>query len=252
MSFSMQLKRRRETLGMSRAALAERLGVSVSAVSNYENDTSFPKEDVLLRLFDALNVEPNQLFCDSYRRRGGAPTGAEQMLLEKYRTLSPTGRQTVYSVLDALCDYRDELTNEFGRESEPRRIPLYRSPAAAGFAAPVCGEDFDYIPADESVPHGADFGVCIQGDSMTPWIADGSIVYVNRDPLADGDVGIFCVDGTMLCKQYHRDTAQGVTYLFSLNRACADADVVFTPTSGRSLTCFGRVMLSRRPPLVMQ
>ncbi len=52
----------------------------------------------------------------------------------------------------------------------------------------------------------ADFAVRIQGDSMEPYIHDESVVYVNRDPLADGDVGIFCVDGAMLCKQYHRDT----------------------------------------------
>ena len=75
-------------------------------------------------------------------------------------------------------------------------------------------EDFTYIPADESVPRGADFAVRIQGDSMEPYIHDESVVYVNRDPLADGDVGIFCVDGAMLCKQYHRD-ALGMTYLFS-------------------------------------
>ena len=71
------------------------------------------------------------------------------------------------------------------------------------------------------------------------------MVYVNRDPLADGDVGIFCVDGAMLCKQYHRD-ALGMTYLFSLNRARADADVVFTSSGTRSLACFGRVMLPHR------
>ena len=31
------------------------------------------------------------------------------------------------------------------------------------------------------------------------------MVYVNHDPLRAGDVGIFCVDGDMLCKQYYRD-----------------------------------------------
>ena len=172
-------------------------------------------------------------------------SGAERTLLEKYRSLSPIGRDTVRSVTDALCDYRDELTEERGGKREPRLIPLYNSPAAAGYAAPVLDEDFTYIPADESVPRGADFAVRIQGDSMEPYIHDKSVVYVNRDPLADGDVGIFCVDGAMLCKQYHRD-ALGMTYLFSLNRARADADVVLTSTGTRSLACFGRVMLPHR------
>ena len=40
---------------------------------------------------------------------------------------------------------------------------------------------------------------------MEPFIADGDVVYVNRDPLGIGDVGIFWVDGDMLCKQYYKD-----------------------------------------------
>ena len=36
MSFGEQMRRRREELGLTRQALADRLGVSVSAVGNYE------------------------------------------------------------------------------------------------------------------------------------------------------------------------------------------------------------------------
>ena len=126
-------------------------------------------------------------------------------------------------------------------------IPLYCNPAAAGYAAPAFGEDFDYIPVTDEVPAGAEFAVRIQGDSMIPYIADNSIIYVNRDPLKAGDVGIFCVDGGILCKQYYRDPF-GIVYLFSLNRARADADVVFPECSGRTLVCFGRVLM-RAPPL---
>lgn len=248
MSFGTQLKARREALGLSRSALAERLGVSVSAIGNYETGVSFPKEDVLLQLFDALRTEPNRLFCDSYLACSFELTGTERELIEKYRSLSSAGRQTIYSLANTLCDYRDELADSREAEAEPPRlIPLYTSPAAAGYAAPVPDEDFSYIPADETVPRGADFAVRIQGDSMEPFIRDGSVVYVNRDPLADGDVGIFCVDGAVLCKQYHRD-ALGVVYLFSLNRARADADVVLTPGGGHSLACFGRVMLAQHIP----
>ena len=64
--------------------------------------------------------------------------------------------------------------------------------------------------------------------------------------LQNGDVGIFCVDGDMVCKQYYRDPL-GMVYLFSLNRRRSDADVLLPPSSGRSLTCFGRVMLHGLP-----
>lgn len=245
MSFGDQLKIRREELGLSRTAFAERLGVSSSAISNYENGLSFPKEEVMLRLFDSLETDPNTLFQDSFRTGGEVLTRSERQLLKQYRGLSPKGRETVRSVVEALCAYRDDL--EAGRtEQEPRVIPLYSSPAAAGYAAPVFGEDFDSITVTDDVPQAAEFAVRIQGDSMAPYIADGSVVYVNRDPLGTGDVGIFCVDGDIFCKQYYKDPA-GVVYLFSLNRARADADVVLLPGSSRGLVCFGRVIMHALP-----
>lgn len=245
MSFGEQMKKRREELGLSRVVFAERMGISPSAVSNYENGLSFPKEDVMLRLFDGLNTDPNTLFRDSFRMGGQVLSQSERGLLDKYRGLSPMGRETVRSVVDALCAYRDDL-EEARPTKEPRVIPLYRSPAAAGYAAPVFGEDFDYINITDEVPQAAEFAVRIQGDSMTPYIEDGSVAYVNRDPLKNGDIGVFCVDGDILCKQYYKDPA-GIVYLFSLNRARADADVILTPASGRTLVCFGRVIMHALP-----
>lgn len=245
MNLGKRMQEQRERLGLSQAALAKLLGVSQSTIGNYEAGISFPKEDVMLRLFDCLNTDPNTLFQDSFHSGGEVLTSGEKQLVKRYRGLSPKGRETVRSVVDALCSYRDEL-EESREEREPRVIPLYRSPAAAGYAAPVFGEDFDSIPVTDDVPQAAEFAVRIQGDSMEPYIADDSVVYVNRDPLAPGDVGIFCVDGEMFCKQYYKDPA-GIVYLFSLNRARANADLVLMPGSSRGLVCFGRVMLRTLP-----
>ena len=245
MSLGKRIQGCREALGLSQAALAKLLGVSQSTVGNYEADISFPKEEVLLRLFDCLETDPDTLFRDSFRFGADVLTHSERQMLEQYRGLSPKGRETVRSVVSALCAYRDDL--EAGKaDREPRIIPLYRSPAAAGYAAPVFGEDFDSISVTDEVPQSAEYAVRIQGDSMAPHIPDGSVVYVNRDPLGPGDVGIFCVDGDMFCKQYYKDPA-GVVYLFSLNRARADADVVLMPGSSRGLVCFGRVIMHALP-----
>ena len=245
MSFCEQLRKRREELGLSRAELAERLGVSLSAVGNYETGVSAPKEGVLLRLFDALEVDPNYLYRGSFRSGGGSCSDEELHLLEKYRRLPLTGRQTVHTLVDALTEMTEDLRTAVPA-AERRVIPLYTSPAAAGFAAPVFGEDYELIPVTGDVPPGAELAVRIQGDSMAPVIADGAVVYMNHDPVQSGDVGIFCVDGDMLCKQYYRDPL-GMVYLFSLNRKRADMDVIFHRGSGRSLTCFGRVMLHAQP-----
>ena len=65
MNFGKRVQERREAMGLSQAALAKRLGVSQSTVGNYEAGISFPREEVLLRLFDSLETDPNTLFRDS-------------------------------------------------------------------------------------------------------------------------------------------------------------------------------------------
>ena len=205
--FGEQLRQRRKELGLSREELADKLGVTRSAVGNYETGLSAPKESVLLRLFDVLQVEPNYLYRDFYDagRAGQAVSEEEQSLLKKYRELGLAGRQTLSLMLDALSLMQAEAEQD-RPTAEVRTIPLYCSPAAAGYAAPVFGEDYELLTVDGEVPVGAELAVRIQGDSMEPYIRDESVVYVNHDPLCSGDVGIFCVDGDMLCKQYYRDS----------------------------------------------
>ena len=248
MSFGKRLRERRMELKMSQSELARALGVTAAAVSNYESGQNAVREDILLKLFRVLDIDPNYLYQDSITPRGFTCSIDEKSLVGKYRALNTIGRQTLHSMADSLLAYQSDLES-VAPPAEVRQIPLYFCPAAAGYAAPVFGEDFEYIDVTGGVPPGADLAVRIQGDSMEPYISDGSIVYVNRDPLENGDVGIFCVDGEMLCKQYVRDKL-GMVYLFSLNRARADADVVLHRSSGRSTICIGRVLLPSRPPIV--
>ena len=189
MSFGQRLRDRRKELGISQGELAKALGISVSAVSNYETGLNAMREDVLLRLFHVLQVEPNYLYQDDFESRQLTLSAEEERLVRRYRALRVPGRQALRAVADSLAACQEELEAETP-EQDLRQIPLYRSPAAAGYAAPVFGEDFDYIDVTGQVPQGAEFAVRIQGDSMEPFILDGSTVYVNRDPLSNGDVGV--------------------------------------------------------------
>ena len=111
----------------------------------------------------------------------------------------------------------------------------------------MLGEDF----TEYEIPYDAqgDFAARISGDSMEPYIADGSVVLVTRTlDMEPGDVGLFCVDNDIYCKQYCSD-CYGNTYLFSLNRARADADLHIPADSGRTVFCCGKVVLPKRPPL---
>ena len=59
-----RIKQARKQRGLSRKALADLVDVTPNAISNYENDISFPKPSVLCALFGALKVDANFLFQD--------------------------------------------------------------------------------------------------------------------------------------------------------------------------------------------
>lgn len=64
MGFPERLKQRREELGMSRLQLALELGVTSSAIGNYETGVSHPKPDILYKIFTILDTDPNYLYQD--------------------------------------------------------------------------------------------------------------------------------------------------------------------------------------------
>lgn len=102
------------------------------------------------------------------------------------------------------------------------------------------------ILVDNTVPSEADFAVGIQGNSMYPYINDGDTVYVKKDTdLSIGDVGIFCVDGAMYCKQYYIDEERNLT-LLSANPRFKHTNVYVSAESGSYVKCYGKVLLGRR------
>lgn len=59
-----RIKQARELRSLSRKELAALVGVTLSAIGNYEAGVSFPKPQVLCALFGALKVDANFLFQD--------------------------------------------------------------------------------------------------------------------------------------------------------------------------------------------
>ncbi len=174
----------------------------------------------------------------------------------------PFVRREIDDIYDGLNSQGQDELSRYGQyllsredmkaiELKPRvdYIRYYRTAAAAGYAAPIEGEDFELIPRDVNTPHGADFCIDISGDSMEPYIKDGSRVYVQRDmSLKDLDVGVFYLDGDVYCKQFCVDYAGNVC-LLSANPRREDANIYINRGCERNLVCFGRVLLGRRLPM---
>lgn len=64
MSFQNRLKQAREMKKIDRKELAEKVGVTVSSISNYENGISVPKTEIMYKLLSVLEIDANFLFQD--------------------------------------------------------------------------------------------------------------------------------------------------------------------------------------------
>lgn len=105
MSFASRLRQAREQSGLTQQDLAEKLGVTKSAIGNYENGVSSPKWDVLLKIFDVLQVEPNFLYQDSFSSDSADPvvlTPQQSALLSSFDQLNEEGQQKAVDYVDDL------------------------------------------------------------------------------------------------------------------------------------------------------
>ncbi len=131
MGLGKRIRALRERAGITQEELAQRLGVTPSAVGNYERDISHPKEEVLYRLFSALSCEPNELFSDYYNVK----LSPAQLHIMKYRELDEHGRELVDACTE--IEHRrcfDGLTTvaarSFGRNETPEKIRLKKRKGA--------------------------------------------------------------------------------------------------------------------------
>lgn len=88
----------REAAGLSQKALAEKLHTTPSRVSNWEQGANSPSIDILFDLCNVLNVSINDIY-GIYPTAQFTLSYAEQSLIERYRTLDPTGRDFVDSTM---------------------------------------------------------------------------------------------------------------------------------------------------------
>lgn len=111
-SFGGQLRRLREDAGLSQEELAERLGMKQQRISTFERNAVMPREDLIIKLADALDIPPARLF-EASRFQGVLPLGPERRarLLE----LRERDWQLFDHTLDAIGDLTPEERARFER-----------------------------------------------------------------------------------------------------------------------------------------
>ena len=114
MSVGSRIKELRENKGLSRNELANLLGVTVGAISNYENEVSSPKEPILFKIMDVLNCDANYLFQDALDMPAmkNSVSVDEFERIKKYRLLDDHGKEIVNIVLEKEYERSVALTDQ--------------------------------------------------------------------------------------------------------------------------------------------
>lgn len=100
MAFKDRLREARSKANLSKEDFSKMIGVSPSAIGNYEAGASFPKTEILYKMFDVLDTTPNFLFQDVSKKTREELTICELEHINKYRTLDTFGKEAVNSILD--------------------------------------------------------------------------------------------------------------------------------------------------------
>lgn len=171
MSIGTRIKEARSLQGYSRPYLAQLVGVTESAISNYENGISSPKEPVMIKLLLALCVDANYLFQD-------------EMAEAREKTKTP-----------ALTLVKTEVfKSEHIPLKEAHDVPVLGK-IAAGYGLMATEAILDYEPTDY-IYYERCFYLKVTGDSMEPKIFENDLVLIDKEiPIESGDIAAVMIDG---------------------------------------------------------
>lgn len=157
------LKKYRESRGLSQAAVARELGISRQTYNNYELGKRQADYEMLLKLSEFFDTTVERLLADDAAAPVPAPV----------------------SNISAVFD--DHI----------RMVPVFES-VSAGFGALAENSVVDYIPLRIVSDYEAAETICIRvkGDSMYPKIENGDIIQVHKQESVDsGDIAVVLLDG---------------------------------------------------------
>lgn len=248
MTFGERLTQLRKENGYStRNEFADALGIPNTTLRNYETNAREPGHTFLKQISEFFNVSVDYLLCltddkevlNSFRLRS-----AEQLLIEKYRSLDSFGQETVSITLDRECKRVECLQEKDKRisylEENPIIVEKEKSTIVRLYtymhkiASAGNGFYFDDIPTDTiEAPYlpGADFIIGVNGDSMEPTYKDGDLVYVEKRQIIEtGEIGVFILNNECFIKE------AGEEGLISHNKKY---DVI---PGSESIQCVGKVL----------
>ncbi len=233
-TISINIARYRELAGMTQKELAQKLNITPSRVSNWEQGANCPTIDILFEVCEVLGVSINDIYGvypDSKIRL----SYDEIEHVKKYRSLDDYGRETISYILDRELDRVQQIKDsaEPGADSNVRYIQRYPRLASAGTGQVV----FEDMPVEQiaipDIPEykRVSYAIEVNGNSMEPVYHDEDVLLVEPACQIDvGEIGIFIVGNDAYVKKL------GDGELISLNKGYSN--IPLTEDS----KCMGRVV----------
>lgn len=187
------------------------VGVTGSAITNYEKETSHPKETVMYKLFEALNVDANYLFQDvvNVPKKNNDVTLSEFDVIKKYRKLDDLGKEIVDLILDKEVKRTEQLKEaeenkgSYVREDQIIYLPEMYSRFSAGSGQYNSDSGYEMVEVAYSPEAAqANYLITVSGDSMEPDFSNGDRVFIKSMPdIEVGEVGAWQVNGDLFIKE---------------------------------------------------
>ena len=208
MGIGKRLKEARERKGLTQRELAKIVGVSGSAVTNYENEVSHPKEPVMYALIEALGVDPNFLFQDCVdisTKKNPSLSDEAIKIARTFDRLDNWGKRQVAAVTDnelARCTEQAQADTLEAPDNVVYITNWFPMPMSAGTGQPAGDDEPEELELSKRPPRGTSYIAPISGDSMEPTYHNGDKLFIRATAdIRPGQVGVFLMDGQQWVKE---------------------------------------------------
>lgn len=231
-AFGDKIRAYRTEKGLSQPQLAQLLGVTKNAITNWETGARRPDLGHIPALCAHLGISADMFFdmpTDNH-----SLTLAEQEHMKLYRSLDRFKQRSVDTLMESMIEnemlaFREQCVAAF------TRLGHDELPASAGTGMPLTDtfeREYVFLRNTRSVCR-ADTIITVTGDSMLPTFHDGDELLVEYTPEIDvGEIGIFVVAGEGYVKEYQPDGLHSHNPKYKTIR----------PVQDDNFRCVGRVL----------